>query len=341
MRLTYLAATIGLTLACATPSAIGQSAPTCTTFNATGAEQTFVVPAGTNSISITANGAQGADATQPAAGSAPSPPGTGGNAATVTGDLSVSPGETLYLHVGMRNGFNGGGAAGTFEASQTGEPGASGSGGGATDVRQGGNGTGNRVLVAAGGGGGSAAPLGNCSPGAAGNGAGADSATAGTTGGGCSAGGTGGDSATGSTGGVGGTGNNNCGATAPSGIAGALATGGTGGNGIVGCSGYSGSGGGGGGGGYYGGGGGGGGAGGGGGSWAGGGGGGGVSFTGGVTNGQIVPAAHAGDGDLQICYAAVGVPVSNVPVPANGRWMLLLMTLLLAGVAGYRATRRS
>ena len=91
-------------------------------YGSTGVEQTFAVPAGVSSITVSAIGARG---------------GTGsgnptGDAAQVTGTLSVSPG-TLYVEVGGYPGnadqtgvFNGGGNAGDASAD---------GGGGASDLR--------------------------------------------------------------------------------------------------------------------------------------------------------------------------------------------------------------
>ncbi len=84
---------------------------TSQTFNYTGAEQTFTVPVGVSSVQIVAIGGSGG-----ASGVA------GGVAANVTADLSVTPGQTLYVEVGGDGdnggavggvgGFNGGGAGG-------------------------------------------------------------------------------------------------------------------------------------------------------------------------------------------------------------------------------------
>ncbi|MHB1571266.1 MAG: glycine-rich protein, partial [Solirubrobacteraceae bacterium] len=92
------------------------------TFTSTGAEQCYTVPATVTSLSVTAVGAPGVT---------PSSGGAGGNGATVTGTLSVSPGQTLYVEVGglgstNSGGFNGGGSAVGSTA---------GGGGGASDVR--------------------------------------------------------------------------------------------------------------------------------------------------------------------------------------------------------------
>jgi len=108
---------------------LGYNLVTCT-FGYTGAEQTFTVPSGTTSVSVTAIGARGS------ANSGGTP---GGEGAQVTGTLTgLSGGQTLYVEVGQtvdtaslpelarQTAFNGGGAGiGIF----------SGAGGGASDVR--------------------------------------------------------------------------------------------------------------------------------------------------------------------------------------------------------------
>jgi hypothetical protein len=112
----------------------------------TGAQQTFVVPAGVTAVAIEVWGAQGG-ASYCCDGSTDKDGGLGGYA---TGSLKVTPGETLYLYVGGQGkqqgsgGYNGGGAGGTWAAG----------GGGASDLRQGGSALANRVIVAGGGGGG-------------------------------------------------------------------------------------------------------------------------------------------------------------------------------------------
>lgn len=110
-----------------------------TTFTYTGAEQTWVVPAGVTSITVEAYGAQG-----------------GSNSASnvnyggyVEADIAVVPGSTIYIYVGeqptgLAGGFNGGGAGDTGGAG----------GGGASDIRIGGNTLNDRVVVAGGAGGG-------------------------------------------------------------------------------------------------------------------------------------------------------------------------------------------
>ena len=123
---------------------------TCT-FGPTGAEDTFTVPDGVSSIHVVAAGAPGAVGARGR---------SAGRGAEVSGDLTVTPGQTLYVEVGGAptgggdcledvaciGGFNGGGS------SRSG-----GGGGGASDVReqardQSGS-LSSRLIVAAGGGG--------------------------------------------------------------------------------------------------------------------------------------------------------------------------------------------
>lgn len=153
------AALAGLILFVASPAL----AQTTVTFNHTGAQQTWVVPAGVTSVQVVAEGAQGFDAVGGAV--------LGGRGGRATGTLAVTPGETLYIYVGgqgtasignnipMGGGFNGGGNGMNNGVS----PIVVGGGGGASDVRQGGFALTDRKLVGAGGGGatGNGAPGGN------------------------------------------------------------------------------------------------------------------------------------------------------------------------------------
>ena len=121
-----------------------------TTFDYTGAMQTYTVPAGVTSIQIEAWGAQGGGS-EDCDGSFPEDGGLGGYA---SGDLAVVPGSVLNVFVGGKptiipgsgtvGGYNGGGASGQW----------AGAGGGASDIRIGGTGLGDRILIAGGGGGG-------------------------------------------------------------------------------------------------------------------------------------------------------------------------------------------
>ncbi|MFT4264522.1 MAG: glycine-rich protein, partial [Nocardioides sp.] len=124
--------------------------PETVTFLSTGTEQTFTVPAGVTTVHASAVGGRG-DAGAYGGGA-------GGYGASVSADLSVTPGQVLYIEVGgngqgVTGGFNGGGAGGTGVDN-------GGGGGGASDIRlaprAAGTSLGLRVLVAAGGGGGGA-----------------------------------------------------------------------------------------------------------------------------------------------------------------------------------------
>src|ERR1700690_927485 len=92
-RPSLLSALCALAAVLASPVAAAEA--TTQTFTNTGGEQTFTVPAGITSLEVLAVGGHG--------GSAAS---AGGSAAQVTGTLSVTPGETLYVEVGG-NGQNG------------------------------------------------------------------------------------------------------------------------------------------------------------------------------------------------------------------------------------------
>lgn len=238
-------------------TAIPDAMPLQHTFHYTGREQIFRVPSGIRAITVVARGAAGAGYSGSSYGSYYEYFGLGGRVYAV---IPVRSGETLYVFVGgqgsSKGGFNGGGSPGVDPSSGQGY-----GGGGASDVRQGGNAVGDRILVAAGGGG-----EGCCvrrGQGVGGNGgaevgeAGAD-AYYGATGGG------GGAQTHGGRGGAGGYGYGTGYYPGFSGASGTFGHGGAGGNG--GYNGYceegycEGGGGGGGGGGYYGGGGGGGGA---------------------------------------------------------------------------------
>ena len=120
-------------------------------FNYTGSQQTWTVPNGVYSITVTLNGA-GADAGT----SSGSSNGNGGLGGKVQGTYGVTPGQILYIYVGGNPncigcaGWNGGGLG---VVSSNGTYGSSG-GGGASDIRIGGTSLSNRVFVAGGGGGG-------------------------------------------------------------------------------------------------------------------------------------------------------------------------------------------
>jgi hypothetical protein len=128
--------------------------PSAVTFNSIGRQQVYVVPAAVSAVQINAAGASGWDE------DVADDPGY-----NVTGDVTVGPGETLYVEVGSNGAasgasFGGGGlgGAGSGGAGSTG-----GSGGGASDVRTcselvascpgGGTSLGSRLIIGAGGGG--------------------------------------------------------------------------------------------------------------------------------------------------------------------------------------------
>ena len=193
------------------------------TFQETGKQQRFVVPAGVRSISVRAVGAPGETGSY-AIRSA------GGYGAIVSGVLAVHPGEVLYVEVGGMphipdqafGGFNGGGNAGRAYTCETAGCGPAGGGGGASDIRtismSASGSLGSRLLVAGGGGGGGNAE-GSGTGGAGGNASAAGSA-------GKPSGGAGGLPGMGS-GGAGGAASGN----AAPGDAGALGIGGSGGEG--------------------------------------------------------------------------------------------------------------
>lgn len=106
------------------------------TFTYTGGEQKFKVPTDVTSIKIVADGAA-ADTSK-----------GGRTEATV----AVTPGETLHVFVGGEGAFSTGGFNGGAIGCHRSD-GQSWGGGGATDIRQGGDGLGNRIVIAGGGGG--------------------------------------------------------------------------------------------------------------------------------------------------------------------------------------------
>jgi hypothetical protein len=126
------------------------------TFNYTGAPQTFIVPAGVNSVHIETWGASGWTGSYP-----------GGDGGYSYGDLAVSPGQALYIYVGgqgtVANGSYipaGGGWNGGGNGQSNGGSNVVGGGGGASDVRLVYNANpldaaslNSRVIVAGGGGG--------------------------------------------------------------------------------------------------------------------------------------------------------------------------------------------
>ncbi len=129
------------------------------TFSYTGSMQIYVVPAGVTSVTIQADGAQGGSNAIGVVG------GLGG---TAVGDLTVTPGDTLFVYVGGTNGYNGGGLAGTSPCTNA----IGGVGGGASDVRVGGQTLNDRIIVGAGGGGAAGDRISGCGRGTGGAGGG-------------------------------------------------------------------------------------------------------------------------------------------------------------------------
>jgi trimeric autotransporter adhesin len=118
-------------------------------FGFSGGEQSVTVPAGVFSARLHVSGAQGGPGRSGAGtigGSPNSPGGTGGLGGRVSGTLVTVPGQILSVWVGGQGtqAVNPGGIG----------QGVDGIGGGASDVRVGGNAIGNRVVIAGGGGGG-------------------------------------------------------------------------------------------------------------------------------------------------------------------------------------------
>jgi hypothetical protein len=132
------------------PSGCTESATTVTCQDTLPGESTFTVPPGVTSVTATAVGAQGEIGYTDTE--------VGGSGAVATGTLAVTPGETLYLEVGIL----GGAAAGM------GGPDQPGAGGGESDVRtcsasgpcSSGTTLASRLLVAGGGGGGDSDAIG-------------------------------------------------------------------------------------------------------------------------------------------------------------------------------------
>jgi hypothetical protein len=131
----------------------GDSLPNNKTFAYTGSEQAFTVPKGVKQLTVVVRGAEGGGAS---GSNSYQPFFEGGFGGRVEAEIPVKPGETLYVYVGGYGGSPSRSRAGGFNGGANG--GTSGSslafgGGGASDVREGGNKLKDRILVAAGGGG--------------------------------------------------------------------------------------------------------------------------------------------------------------------------------------------
>lgn len=136
---------IKLKLGGSTVTTSAPSLPGPTTFGFTNKAQTYTVPAGASAVKIQVWGAQGGSGSIHANNK-------GGKGGYAKGILAVHSGEMLRVYAGGQNGYNGGGG---WEMNLFGNF----FGGGASDVRVGGNGLNKRVIVA--GGGGSGAWVGN------------------------------------------------------------------------------------------------------------------------------------------------------------------------------------
>lgn len=229
------------------------------TFDFTGTRQRFIVPSGVTQLTISARGAAGGGRVV-SGGPSSAYPGLPGRVYAV---IPVHPGDKLYVFVGGWPGYSG--QTGGFNGGAVGGGGGVGGrykgkgGGGASDVRMGGDRLKDRIIVAAGGGGAGSCYIYCYAQGGDGGGlAGKPGGTyGGAVGGGAGGGGT---QSAGGSGGPGGLGSHSSQNGLP-GANGALGRGGAGGNGGPGYNSeylVSGTPGGGGGGGYYGGGGGGG-----------------------------------------------------------------------------------
>ena len=116
------------------------------TFGSTGAEQTYTVPAGVESITESLTGGTG--------GSGCAAGGSAGAGATLTATTPVTPGQKLYVNVGQNGELNGPATFGGGGSSNAGwASGEGASGGGASDIRTASGDLSTRLLVAAGGGG--------------------------------------------------------------------------------------------------------------------------------------------------------------------------------------------
>lgn len=146
------------------------------TFTYTGAQQTYVVPAGVTAVTMECYGSQGQGS-------------GGGKGGYVKATYVVTPGETLYVYVGGQSNFNGGGNGSIGGVAYN--------GGDKSDVRRGGTANANIELAGAGGGAGPVAAAGGAggTPGAAGGGTSPGGGGTATGGGGAGGGGGGGGSA--------------------------------------------------------------------------------------------------------------------------------------------------
>ena len=123
-----------------------QSRAAIITFNFTGSYATWGVPLDVTQISFSLTGASGGN-------SYGAYTVYGGLGATITGNLSVTSGQTLYIFVGGYGDDSNATALGGFNGGGAGSIGTGSGGGGATDIRLGNSDMAYRVAVAGGGGG--------------------------------------------------------------------------------------------------------------------------------------------------------------------------------------------
>jgi hypothetical protein len=142
----------GDTSAWSTPSLL---AMTISTLNyAAAGSYTWVVPSGVSSITIEAWGAQGSNGGNISSFSG----GVGGKGGYAKGNLAVTAGSTVYIKVGSRTEGGAADPGGDYSDEECSwSTSSSGIGGGASDVRYGGNAIGNRKIIGGGGGGGTGA----------------------------------------------------------------------------------------------------------------------------------------------------------------------------------------
>ncbi|MGH9018533.1 MAG: glycine-rich protein, partial [Acidimicrobiales bacterium] len=127
--LTFVSATVLTAVVADAPAASAAG----TTYMFSNAEKTYTVPPGVSSVTITAVGAPGGTGFDPLAGGLASP---GGDGATVTATVPVTPGQTLFVEVGGQGSIGpcyGGSTAAAFNGGGIADCG--GGGGGASDVR--------------------------------------------------------------------------------------------------------------------------------------------------------------------------------------------------------------
>ncbi|HEV3264298.1 MAG TPA: putative Ig domain-containing protein [Acidimicrobiales bacterium] len=145
MAVTLLLGAVGIVVAgVASPAGAAAVGTQVLTFSYSGAPSSFTVPTGVTSVTFDVSGAQGGTPTNTRTGT------TSGNGGEAVVTSTVTPGAQYQIYVGGQNGYNGGGSGNNERPYGNGN---SANGGGASDVRLGGTGLANRVVVGGGGGG--------------------------------------------------------------------------------------------------------------------------------------------------------------------------------------------